>query len=99
MNLIGDFFALGLVAILSLFFFQNAYFPTKASKFFALSLVLTAASGCLDILAVYLFDASNVPMWINMLVNSLFFATNVLTTTMIAMVLFHKILEHVHDDH
>ena len=99
MNLIGDFFALGLVAILSLFFFQNAYFPTKASKFFALSLILTAASGCLDILAVYLFDTPNVPMWINMLINSLFFATNLLTTTMIAMVLFHKILEHVHDDH
>lgn len=99
MNLIGDFFALGLVAILSLFFFQNAYFPTKASKFFALSLVFTASTAVLDIVAVYLFDRPSVPAWINIPLNSLFFASNLLATTMIAMVLFHKILEHVHDDH
>ena len=99
MNLIGDFFALGLVAILSLFFFSNGYFPTKASRFFAFSLVLTALSGVLDIVAVYLFGNPGVPLWLNMAINSLFFAVNVLTTTMIAMVLFYKILEHVHDDH
>ena len=99
MNLIGDFFALGLVAILSLFFFQNGYFPTKASRFFAFSLILTALTGVLDIIAVYMFGNPVIPMWLNMAINSMFFAANVLTTTMIAMVLFYKILEHVHDDH
>ena len=73
MNLIGDFFALGLVAILSLFFFSNGYFPTKASRFFAFSLVLTALSGVLDIVAVYLFGKPEVPLWLNMAINSLFF--------------------------
>lgn len=99
MVLIGDYIAIGLVAILCLFYFETAYFPTRASKYFAVCLPLTAITAILDVTAVYMLKASSIPVQLNVAVNTLFFIFNLLTTTMIAMVLFSKILEHVHDSH
>ena len=99
MNLLGDFVALGLIVILCIFYFETKCFLSPSGKFFVFCLPLTAATALVDIAAVVLLEMSGVPVFLNLLTNTLFFLINILTTTMYAMVLFHKILEHVHVAH
>lgn len=40
-----------------------------------------------------------VPLWLNLLVNTMFFLSAIVTTSLIALYLFTKILEHTHDRH
>ena len=99
MILIGDYFALLLISILCLFYFESKFFLTAASKYFASCLVLTASTALLDILATNLLLHPGVPPPINIAINTLYFIVNLLTTSAIALVLFSKILEHVYDEH
>lgn len=97
MIFIGDYFALGLIIVLCMFFFQNKHFPTLASKCYAVALIITGATIILDLLSGILLQ-HQVPLWLNMTVNTLYFFVNVLTTSGFAMFLFCKILEHVYDE-
>lgn len=99
MILAGDVFALGLIAILCLFYFKNKYFPTAASKFYSWCLICTAVNASVDILSTYFINNQIGPVWLNMIINTVYFLTNILTSSFIAMLFFAKILEHVHDDH
>ena len=98
MVLIGDYFSLLMISILCLFYFGNKYLTTTAGKYFLGCLVLTALTSLIDTLAVVLMSTPSVPVGINIAVNTVYFLINILTTTFIALVLFAKILEHVHDD-
>ncbi len=99
MIFIADYFALGLVVILFMFFFDNKssirYMPTS-SKVFAGVLGLTALNALTDLLTGSLLSNSETPLWLNVLVNSLYFLINIITTSCIAHYLFMKILEHTH---
>ena len=98
--MLGNYISLGIVAIIALFYFEKNYFPTVASKYFAIALALTALTSLLDMATVLMIPyGPKIPLWIGYLVNSFYFLSNILTTTFLAMVLFSKILEHVHDDH
>jgi len=99
MNFIGDYFALGLVMILGLFFFDRKHTLNTASKFFIGSLIFTAATSVTDILTLHPNVVSTLPLWANILINSLYFLMNILTTSCIALYLFTRILEHSHDKH
>ena len=99
MILAGDVFALGLITILCLFYFKNKYFPTAASKFYSWCLICTGINAAIDILSTYLIINVLGPVWLNMIINTVYFLTNILTSSFIAMLFFAKILEHVHDDH
>ncbi len=99
MVFICDYFALGLAFVLCLFYFDQNRFLTKASKFFALCLVLTCLTILLDLATGWLQILADTPLWISYLINSLYFFFNILTTTSVAMFLFAKILEHVFDPH
>ena len=99
MIVVGDFFALGLIGILCLFYFRNRYYPSAAARCYAHCLVFAATNATLDIITAYLIVYKIGPLWLNMTLNIAYYMTNIMTTTMIGMVLFHKILEHVHDDH
>lgn len=99
MIFIGDYFAIGLVIVLSLFYFDNKYYLTKASKYFVACLILTAMTALTDLLTGSLLHAENVPLWLNMAANSLYFLVNIVTTSFIALFLFTKILEHSHNNH
>lgn len=96
---IGDYFAVGLVIVLCMFYFERKYFLTQSSKYFVLCLLLTAATAVTDILTGVLLSLANVPYWLNMSVNSLYFIINIITTSTIALYLFTKLLEHTYDDH
>ncbi|MBO7761800.1 MAG: GGDEF domain-containing protein [Clostridia bacterium] len=99
MNLLGDFVALGLILILCIFYFESKCFLSPSGKYFVLCLPLTAVTALVDIASVILLGTPGVPVWLNFTANTLFFLLNILTTTLYAMVLFHKILEHVHMAH
>ena len=73
MILIGDYISLGIVTILCLFYFETAYFPTRASKYFAVCLPLTAITAILDVTAVYMLKNPSTPIQLNIAVNTLFF--------------------------
>lgn len=99
MNFLGDYFAFALVGILSLFFFDGKHRLNRASRFFLAALGLTAATAVTDIYTGRLMEMSDVPLWLNMSVNTMFFLLNILTTSAIALYLFMKILEHSHNKH
>lgn len=99
---IADYFALGLVAILFMFFFDSKtalpHIPVS-SKVFATSLGMTALNALTDLVAGAMLSADGVPLPLNVLVNSLYFFFNLLTTSVIALFFFIKILEHTHRRH
>lgn len=99
MNFIGDFFALGLVLVLSVFFFDGTFALTKTSKFFLTSLLMTALTAVSNLLTGYLMGRPDTPLWLNMAVNSLYFCVNIFATTSIALYVLARILEHSHEKH
>ena len=102
MNFIGDYFALGLVTILCIFFFDSKIsFRSMniASKLFICCLLTTALTAVTDLLTEHLQILDNVPLWQLVLSNTLYFVINLITTTCIALYLFVKILEHTHAKH
>ena len=102
MVFIGDYFALGLVIILCIFFFDSktsVRYMSAASKLFICCLVSTALTAITDLMTGQLLVLGDVPLWQNVLVNSLYFVLNIITTTFIALYLFTKILEHTHERH
>lgn len=98
MILIGDYFSLLMISILCLFYFGNKYYSTTAGKYFAWCLILTGTTALTDIFAVAMMNVPTTPPAVNLALNSLYFLINILTTSFFALVLFAKILEHVHDD-
>lgn len=102
MNFVGDYFALGLIIVLSIFFFDSKSSIRNIaidSKLFLLCLCATAFTAIVDLLTGQLMTLPNVPLWQNLLVNSLYFVVNIITTTSCALYLFTKILEHTHERH
>ena len=99
MNFIGDYFALGMAGILGLFFFDQKYSLNKASRYFVAFLIMIGITAVTDIVTGELMQLANIPLWINMAVNSLYFLVNILATSFAALYLFTKILEHMHDKH
>ena len=102
MIFIGDYFALGLVIILCVFFFDSKVsfrYMSSASKLFVLCLITTALTALIDLIAGQLLGLPNVPLWQNMLVNTLYFVINIVTTSVVALYFFTRILEHTHERH
>ena len=99
MNSVGDYFALGLVIVLCVFFFDNKisfrYMPA-ASKIFVCCLMTTALTALLDLVTLQLPLGENVPLWLEVLANTAYFVMNIVSTSNIALYLFTKILEHKH---
>ena len=102
MIFLADYFALGLVVILCIFFFDSKitirHMP-KSSMLFIGCLIATALTAVMDLITGQLLDLADVPLWQNMLFNSLYFVVNIIATTFIALYLFTKILEHTHEKH
>lgn len=102
MNFIGDYFALALVVVLCLFFFDSKTsfrYMSTSSKLFICCLFTTALTAIIDLLTGQLMVLENIPLWQNVLVNTLYFLVSVVSTSTIALYLFTKILEHTHSRH
>jgi len=99
---IGDFFAIGLVVVLGMFYLEgreSKTFLTKSNLVFVICLLMTAVTGLMDIICIESLGRQGVPLWLNMALNTVYFIVNIITTSCIALFLFIKILEHAYDDH
>lgn len=99
MNFIGDYFAISLVLILSLFYFDRKNSLNTASRYFIGSLAFTAMTAGTNIATGSLMENPGTPLWMHMTVNTLYFLVNILSTSFIALYLFTKILEHSYNRH
>ena len=102
MIFIGDYFALGLLIVLFIFFFDSKTsirYMSTASILFVCCLVTTALTALTDLVTGQMLELENVPLWQNLLANSLYFVINIISTSCIALYLFTKILEHTHARH
>ena len=102
MNFIGDYFALGLILILCIFFFDSKTsfrYMASASKLFILCLGMTALTAATDLLSGHMATLQDAPLWQSVLVNTLYFIVNIVTTSIMALYLFTRILEHTHNRH
>ena len=102
MNSVGDYFALGLVLVLCVFFFDNKIgfrYMAAASKIFVCCLFATALTALLDLATLHVPLMENAPIWLGVLVNTAYFVMNIVSTSLIALYLFTKILEHKHSRH
>lgn len=99
---LGDFFAIGLVIILFMFFFDSKisvrYMPLSSQLFLA-CLGATAATALTDLGTGYLLLRPDVPVGLNMLANTFYYFICIITTSLIALYLFNKILQHTHSRH
>ena len=99
---VGDYFALGLVIVLTMFFFDTKIgmrYMSAASKLFIGCLFCTALTAITDLLSIALLPRTDLPLWIHFLVHTLYFLMNIITTSTIGLYLFTKILEHTHETH
>ena len=98
MIFIGDYFALGLVIVLCMFFFDSKislqYIP-KTSKLYIACLFSTALTSVVDLITGQLMVMDGIPLWQNMLANTMYFIVNIITTSCMALYLFTRILEHI----
>ena len=99
MNFIGDYFAIGIIIVLALFFYDRRLHLTKASQYYVTALILTALTALTDLMTGHLLTVDGVPLWTNLLVNSLYFLINIIATSFLALFLFTKTLEHSHNTH
>ena len=100
MIFIGDYFALGLVITLCLFFFDTKIsfrYMSSASKLFILCLITTALTAVIDLVTARLLELENIALWKNMLANTFYFIFGIITTSCIALYLFTKILVHTYE--
>ena len=66
MNFIGDYFALALILILCIFFFDSKTsfrYMASASKFFILCLGMTALTAATDLLTGHMATLQDTPLW------------------------------------
>ena len=73
MNFIGDYFAVALVVILGMFFFDGKHSLNRTSRYFVACLLFTAASALTDIATGVLLGDVSRPLWMHMAVNALYF--------------------------
>ena len=102
MIFLGDYVAIGLVIVLSAFYFDkktNWRFMTASNKCYVACLGLTALTAATDLLTGLLLTIADVPLWLNMAVNTVYFLINIVSTSAFALFLFIKLLEHAHDTH
>ena len=102
MNFIGDYFALGLIIVLCIFFFDSKTsirYMSTANILFICCLVTTAMTAVTDLITGQLLITDDASLWQGMLFNTLYFIVNIISTSFIALYLFNRMLEHTHLQH
>ena len=102
MIFLGDYIAIGLVIVLSLFYFErrtNWRYMSTDNRYFVACLFLTALTALTDLLTGWLLTVPTAPLWLELAANTAYFLVNIITTSFFALFLFTKILEHAIDSH
>lgn len=93
---IGNYFAVGIILIISMIFFRNKYFLTRASKYYAVCLVLTFLGSIINTLkAEGIRKSGFFAMWLLKTFITVDFLLMFITTAMLTLYLVSKITEHI----
>ena len=99
-TLIPEYMALLLILVIMLFFYDKRRIRTFRRSTYWACLWLSVLTIVLNIVCVYTIQwAAEVPLWLNMLLNSLYFWSSVLVCSTMAFYMFQRILEYVYDKH
>lgn len=99
-TLTAEFLSLIVVVILSLYYYDKNATVTFRRKMYQHCLELSMAYIILNFVCIFtLMHAQSLPLWINHLLNSLYFFIGLFVCTIVAYYLFYLILEHVYDKH
>lgn len=97
-SLLTEIIALLLIAVLLLSLSTYKKVNTHSLKLYSACLLLAGGSIIWNILCVVLIRGSeNVPIGLNIFVNSIYFTLEVIMCSVTAMYIFEKMLEHVYD--
>ena len=102
MIFLADYIAIGLVIVLSLFYFEKRTswrYMSAANKYYVTCLALTALTAITDLCSGWLINHADAPLWLNMAINTMYFLVNIVATSAFALFLFTKLLEHAQDSH
>lgn len=95
MVFIGDFFAIGLIIVLCMFYFERKHFLSFNSRIFAACLILIGLTAGTNIFCYAIMKDPTAPLWMLYLVNSLYFLFLITSTMLLTLFLLYSILEHV----
>lgn len=93
----AELFSLIIIFILMLNFYERRWRGFPQRKIYQFCLLASAGSILLNILCVYLIDhVWDIPLWVNLLCNSLYFLLIVAVSTIIAYYMMRLLFEHVY---
>lgn len=95
---IGNYFAVGIILIISMIFFRNKYFLTRASKYFAICLILSFAGTIINTLKAEGIRSAIFPIWLTQTFITLDFILMSVTTAILTFYLISKVTEHILSD-
>lgn len=99
-TVIPEYMALLLIFVIMLFFYDKRRVRTFRRSLYWVCLWLSAASIAVNLLCVYTIERTReLPIWINIALNSLYFWLSVLMCSAVAFYLFQRMLEYVYDKH
>lgn len=99
-SLVPEYIALVMILVIMLFFYDKRRVRTFRRSLYWACLWLSVASIGINIISVYTIENfAQIPLWVNIAVNSLYFWITVLLCSTIAFYLFQRLLEFVYDKH
>lgn len=98
MAYLGDYFALGLIAILCMFYFEDKHFPNMPSKAFAACLIFVGGSIVTGLGCSFLDFYGITPLWIRFVMRSFHLLINVAAISCFAIFLILHIFAHIYDN-
>ena len=92
---IGNYFAFGILLLISMVFFRNKYFLTRASRYYAVCIMLTLAGTVINTLKAEGGRNALFPIWLTKTFITVDFLLMCITTAMLALCLISKVTEHI----
>ena len=99
-TLVAEYLAFVILAILFLryYLYERHVAYTSNRKYHLVCLCISTLSVLVNVLCVYtIIHARQVPLWLNLLLNSVYFEISLVICSMLAHYLFMQLFEHVYD--
>lgn len=95
MIFVGDYFAIGLIIVLCMFYYERKHFLSLNSRIFAACLIMIGLTAATNIFCYAIMDNPATPLWMLHLFNSLYFVFLIVGSALLTLFLLYSILEHV----
>ena len=101
-SMVAEFLAFIILVILFMryYLYERHVTLTARRKYYLACLAASAFSIPLNLICVYMMERPvPAPLWVNVILNSLYFTVSMVMCFMLAFYLFQQMLEHVYDKH